>query len=180
MEHAARSGLASIDQFQSIWRGPQMKPIWGHVESRLKESNGQYLQPSGVWGKDYGVLLDELTKAEKSTEEERQRAEEEVSRAQLQTSDDQWQTATENLAQRNVPGLRVIKGEVANTLAVALARAGIIFLVRGLQEPDVPGVSEWQVSSKVAPGRTPTKLELAVLDSLHSRPRKWDLAFLLV
>lgn len=163
-----------------MWRGPQMKPIWAHVETRIKESNGQYPQPSGVWEKDYGVLLEEFAKGEKTIEEERQRAEEEVERAKLQTSNDQWQTATDDLAQRNVPGLRVIKGEVANSLAIALARAGIIFLIRGLQEPSVPGVSEWQVSSKVAPGRTPTKLELAVLDSLHSRPRKWDLAFLLV
>lgn len=157
-----------------------MKPVWAHVESRIKEANGQYLQPTGMWEKDYGVLLEGLTKAEKTAEEERQRAEEEFERAKLQTSDDQWQAAINEFVQRNIPGVRVIKGEVANSLAVALARAGIILLIQGLKTTGVPGVSEWQVSSKVMPGRTPTKLELAILDCLHSRPRKWDIAFLLV
>ncbi|KAJ5156754.1 hypothetical protein N7492_009557 [Penicillium capsulatum] len=179
MQEAARSQLAMVDQFQSMWHGPELKPVWAHVESRIKESNGQYLQPSGVWEKDYDVILDELTKSEKTTQEEQQCAEEESERAKLETSDDQYQDMAKAFAQRDIPGVRVIIGNVANSFLVVLARAGIIVIVQGIKEPSMSGVSDWQVSSKRASGQPPTQLELDVLGCLRSRPRKWDLTFLL-
>ena len=180
LERAARDRLASIQQFQSEWRAPEMKPVWAHVESRIKESKGQHLQPTGMWEKDYDVLLKELSQAEKSAEEERKQGEEDAERTKAQSSDADGQAVLERFISRNVPGVRVIKGQNPTSLAVALARAGMVFLIQGVKEPDAPGVSRWEASSKVAPGRAPTKLELAILDFLNSRPRKWDLAFLLV
>lgn len=179
LEQAARTGLADIEKFQSMWRGPELKPVWAHVEERVKASNGQPLQPTGVWEKDYDVLLQELVKAEKAKEEERQQAEESAERAKIQSSEGEWEAVAESFIQRGLPGVRVIKGQDSLSLAVALAKAGMILLVKGVKEPDVAGVSEWQVSIK-SPGRGATKMETSILECLRSRPRKWDLAFLLV
>lgn len=79
-----------------------------------------------------------------------------------------------------MPGVRIIKGQGAQSLAIALSKAGIIFHVEGLKENDGPGVAEWHVSSKAPPGRVPTKMENSIIECLNSRSRKWDLAFLLV
>jgi hypothetical protein len=178
LTEAARARVADVQNFQSLWRDPTLKPVWAHVESRLSESNGQLLQPSGKWEKDYDVLLEELSKKEKTKEDDQKREEEDAERAKAFSTEGEWQAVLERFVQRNVPGVRVIKGQDETSLAVALVRAGIVFQVRGVAGADTP-ISEWEVSSKVS-GRTPTKLEIAMLDCLGSRPRKWDLAFLLV
>lgn len=180
LDQAARTGLADIKKFQSMWRGPELKPIWAHVEARLKASNGQLIQPTGVWEMDYNVLLEELIKAEKVKEEERQREDENAERAKAQSSEGEWEAVTERFIQRNVPGVRVMKGKSPLSVAVALAKAGMILLVEGVKNPDVAGVSEWQVFVRTPHGRVQTKLEDSILECLNSRPRKWDLAFLLV
>jgi hypothetical protein len=178
LTEAARARVADVQNFQSLWRDPTLKPVWAHVESRIGESNGQLLQPSGKWEKDYDVLFEELSKKEKAKEEDQKREEEDAERAKAFSTEGEWQAVLERFVQRNVPGVRVIKGQDETSLAVALVRAGIVFQVRGVAGTDTP-ISEWEVSSKIA-GRTPTKLEIAMLDCLGSRPRKWDLAFLLV
>ncbi|OGE48724.1 hypothetical protein PENARI_c026G04159 [Penicillium arizonense] len=177
LTEAARARVADVQNFQSLWRDPTLKPVWAHVESRISESNGQLLQPSGKWEKDYDVLLEELSKKEKTKEDDQKREEEDAERAKAFSTEGEWQVVLERFVQRNVPGVRVIKGQDETSLAVALVRAGIVFQVRGVAGADTP-ISEWEVSSKIA-GRTPTKLEIAMLDCLGSRPRKWDLAFLL-
>ncbi|KAJ5579469.1 uncharacterized protein N7459_005454 [Penicillium hispanicum] len=179
LAHVARTRLATIEQFQSIWRGSELKPIWAHVETRMREANGQLVQPTGIWEKDYDVLLAEILKADRLTEENQQSKEEEAERAKVQSSEVEWQAIVERFIQRNVPGVRTLKGQDAPTLTLALARAGMAYQVEGVRESDVPGISEWQVRSQMAPGRTPTKLEQSILACLHARPRKWDLAFLL-
>lgn len=180
LDQAARAGLGDIKKFQSMWRGPELKPIWDHVEACLKESNGQLIQPTGVWEMDYNVLLEELIKAEKVKEEERQREDEDAERAKAQSSEGEWEAVTERFIQRGVPGVRVMKGKSALSVAVALAKAGMILLVEGVKNPDGAGVSEWQVSVRTPHGRVHTKSESSILECLNSRPRKWDLAFLLV
>jgi len=180
LDQAARNRLSSLESFQSTWRGPELQPIWAHVEARIKESNGQLLQPTGMWERDYDVLLDELLKAEKAKEDERRREEEDAERAKAQSSEGEWESVVEKFIQRNIPGIRIVKGQQPFSLAVALAKAGMILPIKGVKEAEVPGVSEWQVSAKAPPGRSPTKLETSILDCLNSRPRKWDLAFLLV
>lgn len=180
LARAARAGLAAIEQFQSSWRGPELKPIWAHVEARMRESNGQFLQPTGMWEKDYDVLLSELREAERTTVAERQREEEEAQRAKVQSAEGEQQAVVERFIQSDIPGVRVIKGSKDAAIVLALARAGMVFQVDDVKEPHGGAVSEWQVSSKVPAGRVPTKLEQAILDCLRARPRKWDLAFLLV
>jgi hypothetical protein len=133
-----------------------------------------------MWERDYDVLLEELLQSEKSREEERLREEEVAERTKIQSSEGGWQAIVESFIQRNVPGVRVIKGQGALSLAIALSKAGIIFHVEGLKENDALGVGEWHVSSKAPPGRVPTKIENSIVECLNSRSRKWDLSFLLV
>lgn len=180
LDRAARDGLAEIKDFQAKWRGSELQPLWAHVEARIQASNGQLIQPTGMWEKDYDVLLRELVNEEKIKEEERQREEEDAERVKAQSSEEEWESVAEKYIQREVPGVRVIKGQRPLSVTVALAKAGMIFLVQGVKESDVVGVSEWQVSVKTPPGRQPTKLESSILECLKSRSRKWDLAFLLV
>ncbi|KAJ5632358.1 hypothetical protein N7490_008697 [Penicillium lividum] len=179
LQNVIRSRISDIEQFQSMWRGPEMRPVWTHVEARLREANGQILQPTGIWEKDYDVLLAELSKAEKAKEDERLREEEDTARTKALSSEGEWTAVIERFVQQAIPGVRVIKGQNQTSLAIALARAGMVFLVAGVRDYNSSTVSGWQVSSRVAPGRSTTKLEQAVLECLNSRPRKWDLAFLL-
>ncbi|KAJ5225419.1 hypothetical protein N7468_006644 [Penicillium chermesinum] len=181
LEIAAREGLANIEQFQSLWRSPELKPVWDHVQTRINESNGQLVQPTGMWEKDYASILAHLTTTKQSAEEDRLRQEEETERAKALSSEGGWRSVIERFSQRDLPGVHIIrsKNQDKPEFAVTLARAGMIFLLEGTREPDSPGVANWQVANKVASGRSPTKLELAILECLDSRPRKWDLAFLL-
>lgn len=180
LDQTARKRLSNVENFQAAWRGPELQPIWSHVETRIRESNGELLQPTGIWEKDYDVLLKELLEAEKTKEKEAQREEEDAMRARAQSSEGEWETTVEKFMQRNIPGIRVAKGQKPFSMGIALAKAGMILLIEGVKEADVPGVSEWQVRAKAPPGRSPTKLENSIMNCLNSRPRKWDLAFLLV
>lgn len=157
-----------------------MKPVWNHVESRIKESNGGPIQPTGMWEKDYGVLLEELVKAEQTKEEETLREKEQAERSKAQASDEGWETVVEKFTQRGIPGIRVTKGQDPFSISAVLSKAGIVFSIEGIQEPDNSVISEWKVSSQVPQGRPPSKLENAIQDCLDSRARKWDLTFLLV
>ncbi|OQE39321.1 hypothetical protein PENCOP_c007G08759 [Penicillium coprophilum] len=177
LDEAARARVADVQQFQSLWRGPEMTPIWAHVESRIKEANGQLIQPTGKWERDYDVLLEELARKEKSIEDERRQEDEEAERTKAQSTEGEWKNVLERFVHRAIPGVRVIKGQDETSLAVALVRAGVVFQIRGVSASGSP-ISDWEVSSKIA-GRSPTKLENAILGCVGSRPRKWDLAFLL-
>lgn len=180
LEQATRARLAGIESFQSLWRGTEMKPVWNHVESRIKESNGDLIQPTGMWEKDYDVLLKELIKTGKTEEEKVEKEEEQIERSKAQASDGEWQVVVERFTQRDMPGMRVVKGQDPFSLSAILAKAGMIFSIKGIQEPGIPGVCEWQVSSQSPPGRSPSKLQHAIQDCLNLRTRKWDLEFLLV
>ncbi|KAJ5498259.1 Mediator complex, subunit Med27 [Penicillium expansum] len=177
LDEAARARVADVQQFQSLWRDPELTSVWAHVESRIKEANGQLLQPTGKWERDYDVLLEELAQKEKSKVDEHQREDEEAERIKAQSTEGEWKNVLERFIQRDMPGVRVITGQDETSLAIALVRAGVVFQVKGVSLPGCP-VSDWEISSKIA-GRSPTKLEDAILECVRSRQRKWDLAFLL-
>ena len=169
-----------MKQFQTMWRSPEMRAIWEHVEGDIKESGGQLLQPTGMWEIDYDDLLEELVKDEKTREEEKVKDEENQELEKLRSSGKGWRGVAEGFTQRNVPGVRVVPSKNEALLTVALIKAGMVFQVQadGLQgEKDFP---DWSVSSKISPGRPVTKLETSIVDCLNSRQRKWDLAYLLV
>ena len=172
LDEAARARVADVQQFQALWRDPELTSVWTHVENRIQEANGQLLQPTGKWDRDYDVLLEELVRNEKSKIDENQRVDEEAERTKAQSTEGEWKNVLERFVQRDMPG------QDETSLAVALVRAGVVFQVKGVSSPGSL-ISDWEVSSKIA-GRSPTKLEDAILGCVGSRPRKWDLAFLLV
>ncbi|KAL3462714.1 mediator complex subunit 27-domain-containing protein [Aspergillus heterothallicus] len=179
LSEAARGGVSEVGEFQSMWRGRDMKPVWDRIDTLVYENAGQLLQSSGMWEEDYGSLLEELTKQDSVRKEKEQRAKEELERSQLQSAEGGWKAIVDNFIQKNVPGVRITITKSDSAFAILLLKAGLSFKVNAVsvgQESEIP---EWQVSSKQASADPPSKLESAVLDCLNSRSRKWDLAFLL-
>lgn len=163
-----------MQSFQNLWRSPELKEIWDHVDGKIQEGNGVLLQPSGMWDRDYGVLLEGIVEGERGKGEEEGREREERERAGV---DGDWRRIVEAFVGRNVPGVRVVGAKERDAVVVVLVKAGMAFEVQSLEGE---GGVKWVVSSKIAPGKPVSKLETAVVDCLNSRPRQWDLAFTLV
>ena len=181
LSKTTRDGVAEVNNFQTKWRGPEMKAVWDHVDAKIRENGGQLLQPTGMWERDYDVLLEKLVKEEESKKEEQQRVEEEVERARInQSAEGDWRRVVDNFTQRNVPGVRVVPSKTRDFVAVSLVKAGMNFEAQVISASEEDGVSTWQVSNKEHPRKPPSKLETAICHCLNSRPRQWDLAFLLV
>ena len=181
LSKTTRDGVAEVNNFQTKWRDPEMKAVWDHVDAKIRENGGQLLQPTGMWERDYGVLLEKLVKEEESKKEEQQRVEEEVERARInQSAEGDWRRVVDNFTQRNVPGVRVVPSKTRDFVAVSLVKAGMNFDAQVISASEEDGVSTWQVSNKEHPRKPPSKLETAICHCLNSRPRQWDLAFLLV
>ncbi|ODM21549.1 hypothetical protein SI65_02393 [Aspergillus cristatus] len=173
LSSTARAGVAEVQSFQDLWRSPELKEIWDHVDAKIQEGNGVLLQPSGMWERDYGALLEGIEKEEDARGEEARRAQEDSERAQV---DGDWRRVVEEFVGRGVPGVRVVGAKERDAVLVVLVKAGMAFEVQSLDGEE--GL-KWVVSSKVAPGKPVSKLEAAVVDCLNSRPRQWDLAFVL-
>ena len=178
---AARAKLETVQSFLSAWQSPEMKAVWAHVESRIKQSNGQLLQPTGMWEEDYEVLLEDLLRTEKSKEQERQGEEEAAERLKSQASDGGWQGVVERFQQRNPTSIKIaIKSTATPLLVIVLMKAGMAFKIEAVRQDGVEGIVEWNVSKQPLPGRAPTKIEDSIVQCVNARPRKWDLAFVIV
>lgn len=176
LSKTTREGVAEVTSFQTMWKSPELKEVWDHVDARVRENNGQLLQPTGMWERDYDVLLDKLVRDEQTKKDEQARTEEETERAQ--SAEGNWRSVVEGFAQKNVSGVRVAPSRSRDTVTVTLAKAGMAF---ELQRGNADG--SWQVSNKpsvLMPGKPATKLETSICGYLNTRPRQWDLAFLLV
>ncbi|KAI9372754.1 hypothetical protein BJX61DRAFT_533711 [Aspergillus egyptiacus] len=179
LTQAARAGASEVEQFQSMWRGPEMKRVWQRIDTLIYENAGQLLQPIGMWERDYGSLLEDLTKQDSIRKEQQQKAQEELERTQLQSTEGGWKAVVDKFIERDVPGVRIVPTETDSTFFVLLTKTGLAFKIHTVGTAQDIGSSEWEVSSKSASGEPPSRLESAVLDCLNSRPRKWDLTFLL-
>lgn len=179
-----REGSTEVSDFQSMWRSPELKEIWDHVGARIRENNGQLLQPTGMWERDYDVLLEQLVKDEEARKKEEERTEEEAERTQIaQSAEGDWRKIVEGFGQRNVPGVRVAPSRSRDIVTVTLAKAGMAFEAQLINLSDESGLSKWHVSNKpsvLSPGKPATKLETSICECLNSRPRQWDLSFLIV
>lgn len=176
LSKTARDGVAEVSDFRTMWTSPELKEVWEHVDARVRENNGQLLQPTGTWERDYDILLETLAKDEQAQKDEQERAAEETDRTQ--SAEGNWRTVVEGFAQKNVPGVRVAPSRSRNAVTVTLAKAGMAFDVQ-LGSAD----GSWVVSNKpsvLSPEKPATKLETAICAYLNTRPRQWDLAFLLV
>lgn len=160
-----------------MWRGKEMKAVWERVDTLIYENAGQLLQSNGMWDEDYDVLLEDITKQDTIRKERQQKAKEDHERSQLQSAEGGWKALVDNFAQRNIPGVRILPGK-NDSFSVVLAKTGLAFKVYA-HHTDQDGVPDFNVSSKSS-AEPPSKLEVAILDCLNSRSRKWDLTYLLV
>lgn len=162
-----------------MWRSAEMKAIWDHVDARIKANGGQLLQPTGMWERDYDVLLEELEREERTQREEQQRIKEEEERAKIQAVEGGWRTIVETFIRRDLPGVRVMAHQDQDRITVVLVKAGMVFQLQAVNG-DGQGMADWRVQDMAAAGKPKTKLEMAVVACLNARPRQWDLAYLLV
>ncbi|PYH47184.1 RNA polymerase II mediator complex subunit MED27 domain-containing protein [Aspergillus saccharolyticus JOP 1030-1] len=180
LKQCVQSGVSEVADFQTLWRSSEMKAVWDRVDTQIQNNGGQLLQPRGVWEEDYDVLLEGLVKEEQAKQAERRSAEEESERSKIQATEGGWRAIAEGFAQRNVPGVRV---QVSNmntaSVLVALVKAGMILNVHTVEGLESHGIPDWRITSKASPGQPVSKLEGAVLQCLNSRPRQWDLLYLL-
>ncbi|OXV12139.1 hypothetical protein Egran_00100 [Elaphomyces granulatus] len=179
LAQSARGGYAEVELFKLMWQSPEMKVIWDRIDNMLKESNGIYPQPSGMWERDYDVVLEELSAEERKLEERRQKDEELQERLKVLSTDGGWKGVVESFRQRGLPGVQIVLSRNEIFITVVLTKTGMAFDIQGENGQVETGVSEWRVSSKQRPGVLTTKFESSVLNCLNSRPRKWDLAYLL-
>ncbi|KAL4918693.1 hypothetical protein BDW62DRAFT_210312 [Aspergillus aurantiobrunneus] len=178
LSQAARSSVGEVEEFQALWRGKEMKPVWERIDTLIYENAGQLLQSNCMWDQDYGELFEDITKQDAARKEQLQRAKEEQERSQLQSAEGGWNALVDNFAQRNVPGVRVLPAKNDSSFFVVLAKAGLAFKIQAVGTGQ-DGVPEFNISSKSSSAEPASKLESAVLECLNSRPRKWDLTFLL-
>ena len=166
-----------------MWHSPEMKAVWDHVGDEIKDGGGKLLQPTGVWQRDYGVLLAELVKEDRDLNDVRRDGG--ADRTEAQSVVANWRAHVETFLQKGVSGVRVVPDEHEPLITIALVKAGLLFQARAINGPDdsvgdsgsVPG---WQVSNVPLAAKPETKLEAAVRDCLNARPTRWDLAYLLV
>ncbi|GFF33864.1 hypothetical protein IFM61606_01598 [Aspergillus udagawae] len=178
LSQTARASVAEVQEFQAMWRSPEMKAIWDHVDARIKQNGGQLLQPTGMWERDYDVLLEELEKEERAQKEQQQRVKEEEERAKIQAVEGGWRTIVETFIRRNLPGVRVMAHQDQARITIVLVKAGMAFQLQAVNG-DGHDMADWRVQDMAAPGKPKTKLETAVAACLNACPRQWDIAYLL-
>lgn len=169
-----------------------MRDVWARVESDIQSNGGVLLQPTGMWEVDYERVRKELVDRERRGEEVKRLEEEDVERKRVREEGVDWKAVVEGFSKRmDGSGVRLAVGRNDATVTVALVKAGMVFEVRmapgsgsgsgsGNSDGDGNDLPDWRVSQKVVPGRPTTKLESSILDCLNSRPRQWDLGYLLV
>lgn len=180
LAQCARDGVAEVEEFKSMWQSSELQAVWGWMDEKLKESNGQYPQPTGMWERDYDVILRNLEAEERQKEEQRRKDEEEQERLKALSAEGGWRGVVESFQQRQLPGLRIFLNKNEAMITVHLGSAGMTFEVQEVVSLEDSGALEWQVEPQPQPWKAPSKLEIAICSNLNHRPRKWDLAYLLV
>lgn len=180
---STRSGVKELQEFQSQWRDPDMRDVWERFDSDVQAAGGVLLQPTGMWEVDYNRLRRELVERQRGEEEEKMLEVEDGEKKRVREEGVDWRGVVERFEKRmDGSGVRVVIGRNDASVTVALVKTGIVFDVRMLPRSDdrEDELPDWRVSQKPVPGRPTTKLESSILECLNSRPRQWDLGYLLV
>ncbi|OKL62207.1 hypothetical protein UA08_02452 [Talaromyces atroroseus] len=110
-----------------------------------------------------------------------------------------WKSVVESFQKRQIAGFRLASSKNESMIYVNLGLAGIIFEIQEVLTTNnaaasdtstttssTPGAGtrqplpEWHVSTRQSLGKNgPSRLEMAIVQQLNSRPRKWDLHYLL-
>ncbi|KAK2759415.1 hypothetical protein FQN54_002893 [Arachnomyces sp. PD_36] len=171
-----KEGAAEVEDFKKEWTRPELKPVWDRVEQKMKDSNGEYPQPTGVWEKDYDVILADIDQEERRKVETKEKEIEEKERAEYLSIEGGWRGVIERFRAREVPDVRIVVDTKAGTITVVLLKAGLSISIQQPENTDNGAPDAWRILYK--PGRT-TKLEEEIMQCLHQRRRQWDLAYLL-
>lgn len=180
LKNSARNCVAEVASFEAMWRSPETKAVWDHVTELIKTNDGQLLQPTGVWERDYDAILEELINDERQKREQRLKDEEAAERATFEASGADWKAIVKKFGQEHDPSIRTAVAGQRPVFFITLLKAGLAFEASLLTEPDSSEVPVWSVQHVTQPGKTRTKLETAIIDCLDTRPRQWDVAYLLV
>ncbi|KAJ9363690.1 mediator complex subunit 27-domain-containing protein [Paecilomyces variotii] len=178
LSQAARDGVTEVEDFVSAWQSPEMRAVWARMDEKMKECDGDYPQPSGIWEHDYDKVLEELDKEEHTSQRRHKKTEEEQSRAQALSAGG-WKGVVESFKQKGLSGVRILLSKNEDVITVVLLKAGMSFDIQEIHGQEEDGKVEWRVSNKQYPGKPKTKLETSVSICLNLRPRKWDLGYLL-
>lgn len=181
LSQAARDGVAEVEYFKQDWRGPELKSIWDRVDEKLKESNGEYPQPSGMWERDYDVLLEQLDEEGVENPEAKRRIEEEQERARQAMFESGWKGVLENFMNEDNPGLIINilpSPDNVGRFTVSLFKISTVLYVQQVRQHEDTGFGEWQVMSM--PNGNTSRLENEMLNQINERDRRSDLVYLLV
>lgn len=204
-------GVKEVNNFKDLWLSPDIQAIWSRMDQKLAENKGAFPQPSGMWTRDYDVLLkqmDEEEKEEKAQQRDSDGAQQQQSLPAVYGTTEieregGWKSVVEAFQKRQIPGFGIVSSKNESMIVVNLGLAGIIFEIQEVLTTNntstastsdanattstSPGAGakqalpEWRVSTRQSLGKTgPSRLETAIVQELNSRPRKWDLHYLLV
>ena len=174
---AGKEGGEEVEAFKKEWTRPEMKPIWDRIEQKMKDSGGDYPQPSGVWERDYDVILEEIDKEERRKWEEEEKMVEQKEKQEYLSAEGGWRGVIARFREKEVPDVRVVVDPKAAIITVVLLKAGLSIIIQQPQDGDNGNPDVWRLLYK--PGKT-SKLEDGIMQCLHQRRRQWDLSYLLV
>lgn len=172
-----KDGAAEVEAFKKEWTRPELKPVWDRIEQKMRDSGGDYPQPTGVWEKDYDVILADIDKEEKSKREKKEREVEEKEKLEYMSMEGGWRGVIERFRKREVPDVRIVVDPNGGAITVRLMKAGLSIDIQQPQGDKNGNPDVWRILYK--PGKT-TKLEEEIMQCLHQRRRQWDLGYLLV
>ncbi|QKX54592.1 uncharacterized protein TRUGW13939_01680 [Talaromyces rugulosus] len=187
---AAISGVAEVAELRALWQSPETYAIWARLTQKMKEGNGAFPQPSGMWERDYAELLKELEAEDKSLrkdgdddDDNNNNKGEGLERGQ-QSDITGWKAIVESFQQRQLPHFRIATSKTSSSvLLVHLGLAGIAFELEqaAATSSSDSSTAEWRVSTHSSSSSRPvSRLETAIVQQLNARQRKWDLRYLLV
>jgi hypothetical protein len=155
----------------------------------MKEGNGAFPQPSGMWERDYAELLKELEAEDKGSrkdgdDDDNNKIEREDLEKGQQNDITGWKAIVESFQQRQLPHFRIATSKTSSSvLLVHLGLAGITFELEqaATTSSSDNSTAEWRVSTHSSSSLRPvSRLETAIVQQLNARQRKRDLRYLLV
>lgn len=183
-----------------------MQAIWQKVDEKLAETKGAFPQvEAGMWRVEYADLLKEMDEKDKDQkvgagglddmEVDEESPSSVVSAIHGSVEEADPKKVVESFQGRQIPGFQVAGTRNESTIIVSLGLAGLTFEIQEALPTETTSsettttntttkpeyrVSTHHLLSRPAAGTQPSRLENAIVQQLNSRPRKWDLRFLLV
>ncbi|KAH8703448.1 mediator complex subunit 27-domain-containing protein [Talaromyces proteolyticus] len=197
---SAAEGVAELNNFKGLWQSPDVQEIWARINQKMTENKGSFPQPSGMWDRDYEILLKEIDGREDNSKqsEMNQNGKDDTQHTTLSSKTEEgkegWKNIIESFQNNQSPGFRITTSKNASMIIVTLGLAGITLDIQEIitnaantSDSGTPAsaysrsLPEWRVSAaqQSIASRPASRLESAIVQQLNNRPRKWDLRYLL-